>query len=273
MKIKIAEHAGLCYGAQRIISIAQNNGKAYSLGPVLHNEQLVEKLRSKGVEPLSLDEILKRDPSKVIIRAHGVPVQDLEKLQEKGFKIIDGTCPNVTSVYCLSEGNEKEGYQIFIFGDKDHPEVEGIVSRLNSPIVVGKISDIPDQHYDKVCLVSQTTQIPSAYEEIRKALSNKCDELKAIANTICPATHDRQNAAYALAKEVDIMLVIGGSKSSNTKKLYSICSEINSNTYLIQTEKDLDKRWFLDADYIGITAGASTPDFVIDSVVSELKEY
>ena len=273
MQIRIAEHSGFCYGAKRIVEIAQKNGKAYSLGPVLHNEQLVEDLRSKGVEPLSLDEILKREPNKVIIRAHGVPIQDIEKLRENGFQIVDGTCPNVISVYCVSQGYEKDDYQIFIFGDKDHPEVRGIVSRLSNPIVVGKVEDIPDEHYGKVCLVSQTTQIPSAYEEIRKALAEKCDELKAIANTICPATQERQDAASSLAKEVDVMLVIGGSRSSNTKKLYALCSKYNSRVYLIQKKEDLQKEWFKDILLVGITAGASTPDFVIDSVVSELGKY
>jgi 4-hydroxy-3-methylbut-2-enyl diphosphate reductase len=272
MEIKIAEHSGFCYGAKRIVQLAESNGRAYSLGPVLHNEQLVEKLREKGIEPLSLDEILKRVPGKVIIRAHGVPENEITVLKKAGFEIIDGTCPNVAQVYCVSRDYEQKGYKIFIFGDKDHAEVIGIISRLKSPTAVLKPEDIPGRHYDKICLVSQTTQIPSAYEEIKKALAARCNKLKAV-DTICSATRERQDAASSLAKEADVMLVIGGKQSSNTRKLYSICSRYNSRVYLIQTKEDLDRKWFSDSFLVGITAGASTPGFVIESVVSELKKY
>ncbi|MBW2982025.1 4-hydroxy-3-methylbut-2-enyl diphosphate reductase [Candidatus Woesearchaeota archaeon] len=272
MNIRIAEPCGFCFGAKRIVEIAESNGKAYSLGPVLHNEQLIERLRQKGVEPLSLDEILKKKQGRVIIRAHGVTADEFNQLKEAGFEIIDGTCPKVKDVYCEASGYEQGGYKIFIFGDKGHPEVIGIISRLQNPIIIGDIEDIPNKHYDKVCLVSQTTQIPSDYEQIKKAFEGKCNKLKAI-DTICSATQERQDAASALAKEVGVMLVIGGKKSSNTRKLYSLCREVNCNTYLIQTKNDLQKEWFDGMHYVGITAGASTPDFIIDSVVQELEKY
>jgi len=272
MEIKIADPCGFCFGARRIVELAESNSKAYSLGPVLHNEQLIERLRQKGVEPLTLDEILNKKHSKVIIRAHGVTAEEFNKLKDAGFEIVDGTCPKVKDVYCQASGYEQEDYKIFIFGDKDHPEVIGIVSRLSNPTIIEKVEDIPDNHYDKICLVSQTTQIPSVYEKIRKEFEGKCNKLKAI-DTICSATQDRQNAAQKLAKEVDAMLVIGGKKSSNTKKLYTLCKDVNIHTYLIQTKDDIQKEWFNGSYSVGITAGASTPNFIIDSIVDQLKKY
>jgi 4-hydroxy-3-methylbut-2-enyl diphosphate reductase len=272
MKIRIAEHSGFCPGAADIVKIAESNGQAYSLGPILHNEQLVEGLRQKGVEPLTLDEILKRKPGKVIIRAHGVPAKDIEKLGDAGFKVIDGTCEKVQDIYHEALKYEQDGYRVFIFGEKNHAEVIGIVSRLSNPAVIGKPEDIPDEHYEKVCLVSQTTQIPSEYEKIKKAFKDKCDELKAI-DTVCAATQDRQNAASKLAADVQVMLVIGGKKSHNTRNLYELCRSANPQAYHIQTKDDLQGRWFDSADSVGITAGASTPKFIIDSVKTELERY
>jgi len=272
MNIIVAEHSGFCYGARRIVDLANENGRAYSLGPVLHNEQLIERLKEKGIEPLTLDEILGKGKGRVIIRAHGVPAQDIEKLREKGFQIIDGTCPKVQEIYCITAQYEKDGYQIFIFGDKEHPEVIGIASRLSNPFVVKTADDVPDKHYEKICMVSQTTQIPSNYENLKKLLSSRCDKFESF-DTICPATNARQQSASSLAKEVDVMLVVGGKESSNTKKLYSVCEEANISTHLIQTEKDLDRSWFSGADIVGIAAGASTPDFVIESIAEELRKY
>jgi len=273
MEIIVADHSGFCPGARYVVEIAESNGRAYSLGPILHNEQLIERLRKKGVIPLTLDEILEKRSGKVIIRAHGVPAEEITALKEAGFDVKDGTCSKVKDVYDISQEHESQGYKIFVFGDRDHPEVIGIVSRLQDPVVIGKVEDIPDEHYEKVCLVSQTTQIPSAYEEIRKALERKYDELKAIANTICPATQERQDAASALAKDVDVMLVIGGKKSSNTNNLYKLCRRVNPQTYHVQTKDDLDKEQFKDVGSVGITAGASTPNFIIISVFKELMKY
>ncbi|MBW2966150.1 4-hydroxy-3-methylbut-2-enyl diphosphate reductase [Candidatus Woesearchaeota archaeon] len=272
MEIRIAKPIGFCKGARDVVEIAEDLDKAYSLGPILHNEQLIEKLRKKGIEPLSLDEILKRDPGKVIIRAHGVTADDLQKLEDGGFKVIDKTCRKVQDVYCISADYEKEGYKIFIFGDPKHPEVIGIVSRLSDPTIIRNIEEIPDQQYEKVCLVSQTTQIASRYKEIEKIFLMRCNELKVV-DTICPATKDRQDAASSLAKEVDVMIIIGGKKSSNTRKLYTLCQNANINSYLIQTKDDLKEISFNDVKSVGITAGASTPDFIIKSVKNELERY
>jgi len=274
MKVYIAEPCGFCFGARRSMELASQPNKAYSLGHILHNEILIEKLKEKGIEPLCFEKIVKKELSeikKVIIRTHGVPIKQIKKLKQKGFEIIDGTCPKVKDIYDITAKYEQKGYQIIIFGDKNHPEVIGVMSRLENPFVVKKAEDIKGEH-EKICLVSQTTQRKDIYDKLKIDISKKCTELKAF-DTICSATQERQKAASAIAEKADVMLVIGGKQSSNTNRLYEICKQANNKTYLIQSEENLEKKWFSDAEKIGITAGASTPDFVIDSVVKEFKKY
>ena len=272
MEILIARPCGFCFGGKRSVDIANNVGKAYSLGPILHNEQLIEKLREKGVEPCTFEELMKKKPGKVIIRAHGVPAVQIDELKKKGFDVIDATCSNVVKVYDIAMKCEKEGYQVVVYGEKEHAEVVGLVSRLKNPIVVENADEVPRKLSDKVCLVSQTTKIPEKYDEIRKNVKEKCKDLKAF-DTICSATQERQKAAVSLAKNVDVMLVIGGKKSSNTHKLFEVCKAVNEKTYHIQTQNNINKLWFTDSKRVGITAGASTPDFVINSVVEAVETW
>jgi len=273
MDVYVAEPCGFCFGAERVIKLAERAGKAYSLGPLLHNEILVEKLKKQGIEPLSFEEIVKREADKikkVIIRAHGVPIDQINKLKQKGFEIIDGTCPKIKYIYKITSEYESQGYKIIIFGEKKHPEVISIVSRLKDPIVVKEDDDVHE--YENACLVSQTTQREDLYKKIKGALIEKCKR-SSMFDTICNATKERQEAASDLAMQVQVMLVIGGKKSSNTKRLYEVCEQKNTNTYLIQSGKDLEKKWFNGIENTGVTAGASTPDFVIASVVNELEKY
>jgi 4-hydroxy-3-methylbut-2-enyl diphosphate reductase len=271
MKIITADKCGFCFGSRRSVEMASKAGKAYSLGPLLHNEILVEELRAKGIEPKSYDEILREKPCKVVIRAHGVPVQQIDCLRNRGYEIIDTTCTKIQEIYRITTEHEKAGYEVVILGEKDHPEVIGIVSRLGSSEVVSGENEIR-QSYGKVCLVSQTTQRNDAYEKLRDALEERCIDLRAF-NTICCATHERQNSARSLAKKVCAMIVIGGRTSSNTKRLYEICRHENPNSYLVQSKQDLEKELFISAEKIGIIAGASTPDSVIASVVRELELF
>lgn len=272
MEVFIARPSGFCFGGKRSVDIANNVGKAYSLGHLLHNEQLVERLREKGVVPVSFEELIKKKPCKVIIRAHGVPANQLNELKGKGFDVIDATCPNVKKVYEVVEDCGKEGYSVIIYGDKAHPEVIGVASRVNNPIVVDNADEIPANLPKKACLVSQTTKIKKDYEKIRDAVQEKCPELKAF-DTICTATQERQKSACLLTSKVDAMIVIGGKKSSNTSKLFEVCKAVNENTHWIQSKDDLKKEWFSGAKKAGITAGASTPDFIISSVAEELRKY
>jgi len=271
MKVYVARPSGFCFGAKRSVDIANNVGKAYSLGNILHNELLIEKLKEKGLTPLPFDELIKQPLGKVVIRAHGVPFGQLQKLKEKGFEVLDATCENVKKVYDIVIGCETQGYAIFIYGDKTHPETIGVAERVKNPVIIGTVEDIPENVPDKICLVSQTTKIKKQYEEIRDILHEKCSALKAF-DTICLATSERQKEAANLAGKVDVMIVIGGKKSSNTRKLYEVCKNQNVNTFLIQSKSDLNDSWFTNAEKTGITAGASTPDFVINEVIEEIKK-
>lgn len=268
MKVFIARPCGFCFGAKRSVDIANNIGKAYSLGPILHNELLVEKLRENGLIPFSFDELVRQKPGKVIIRAHGVPLSQIEKLKEKGFEITDATCSNVQRVYDIVAECEKQGYSVFIYGDKNHPEIIGIASRIRNPTIV--YGEIPENLPSKICLVSQTTKIKQNYEKIKQKLREKCSDLKAF-DTICTSTEERQKFGASLAGIVDVMLVIGGKESSNTKKLFEVCSAANGKTFLIQSKKGLNKEWFNGVNKVGVTAGASTPDFAINEVVEEIQ--
>jgi len=276
MEIFLSQPCGFCFGGKRTVDIANNIGSAYTLGPLLHNEQLVEQLKQKGVTPISFEELMEKDAAKegkqVIIRAHGVPEEQLSKLKEKGFDVIDGTCPKVKNVYDIASMCEEMGCQVFVFGDKDHAEVKGIVSRLKNPIVVKGVGDIPDKSFEKIGLVSQTTQRKEKYEEVKNALEKKCKVMKAF-DTICTATQERQDSAASLASEVDAMVVIGGKESSNTKKLFEVCKGKNGKVFMIQTKDDLEKEWFDGFSKVGIAAGASTPDFVVKEAIEELKKF
>jgi len=272
MKIYVARPCGFCFGAKRSVDIANNVGKAYSLGPILHNERLVEDLKKKGITPMDFNELIKQTPGKVVIRAHGVPFEQLQILKEKGFEVLDATCDNVKKVYDTVIGCQTQGYEIFIYGEKKHPETIGVAERVKNPVIIEKPEDIPEKVPQKICLVSQTTKIKQKYEEIRDILQEKCKDLKAF-DTICNATSERQKESASLAGMVDTMIVIGGKKSSNTKKLFEICKKENQNTYLIQSKSDLNKLWFSKIEKIGITAGASTPDFVINEVMETIKKW
>ena len=278
MEVKIAEKAGFCPGAKYSFEVAErvakNGRKACTLGPLLHNEQIIQYFADKGMPPHSIEDILEGkcdSVDTVVIRAHGVPGSNITSLQNAGFKIEDGTCVHVHGIYEIVEKHEKEGYTIFVYGSAKHPEVIGIVSRAKKPIVVGSVDDIPDEKYGKVCLVSQTTQRKELYEDVKKALEAKCVYLT-VFDTICNATRERQDAAKKLASEVDVMLVVGGPDSNNSQKLYDICKDVpNSRSHFIQTYEDLQNEWFDSVDSVGITAGASTPDFVIDAVAYALE--
>ena len=272
MKVYVARPCGFCFGAKRSVDIANNVGKAYSLGSILHNEILVESLKEKGLKPMEFSELIRQKPGKVVIRAHGVPISQIESLKEKGFEVIDATCTNVKKIYDIVVGCGIQGYSVFIYGDKKHPEVVGVASRLKNAVIVEKIEDIPEKVPGKICLVSQTTKIKENYEEIRDALQEKCNDLKAF-DTICTATEERQKSAFSLAGIVDVMIVVGGKQSSNTKKLFEICKQQNKKTFLIQSTKGLNKEWFNGAAKTGVAAGTSTPGFVINPVVEEIGKW
>ena len=272
MKILMADSYGFCFGVKRAIDIAMSEagkGKVSILGNLVHNQQVVDKFNALGI--LEIDRPEEADGT-VIITAHGIADSALEELKSKGIKVINTTCPFVEKVHNISKQLEKEGHTIIVIGDAGHTEVKGIIGNLKKPIVIAKPEDIEQlPHFNKAAVVSQTTQEEENFNLITKELKKQVDQL-IIKNTICPATAERQKAAKELSKKADLMIIIGGKKSANTKRLFEICNDITQSRY-IQSADDLKQEWFTNAKTVGITAGASTPDWVITNVVKEIGAY
>lgn len=272
MKIIITENAGFCFGVERATKIAfdaskELEGEIYTLGPIIHNPQVVENLEKEGVKAKkSLDEI---DCGTVIVRSHGVTADVLKAAQDKNLKTLDATCPFVKKAQKTVEKLSQEGYVVLIVGDARHPEVQGIVSYASGEVYVAgtaaEVEKIPQ--VVKLGIVAQTTQSQDNFNQIVEACMGKADEIKTC-NTICDATEVRQSESISLAKKVDCMIVIGGLNSANTKRLTSLCLEIQPNTHHIESSADIDPSWFDGVEVVGITAGASTPSFVIDDIKS-----
>jgi len=273
MKIIVAPHAGTCFGVNNAIKIAfeaADRYKAHILGELVHNPQIVQKLADIGVKTiLDIKDLNKGD--NLIIRAHGEPKEVYEYCKKNQIQIIDCTCPFVKKAQNLAASLESEGYKVLLVGDEKHPEVRGIAAQTNDPIIVQSPNmlnrdDVKDHH--KLGILSQTTQNKKNFREIIQNVLDLPSEIK-IHNTICNATTNRQEAALKLSDDVDIMLVIGGKNSANTKRLFEICKE-KIKTYWITDTKEIEKSWFNDYDTVGITAGASTPEEIIGRVKEHL---
>lgn len=273
MKIHIAERCGFCFGVKRAVSIAEQaselpNG-AKTLGPIIHNPQVVEMLSDKGVQPAnSLEEI---NEGNVIIRSHGVGPAVYKAAEEKGLNVIDATCPHVKKAQRHAKEVIDEGYDLIILGERNHPEVisinqwgygKGTIIESEKEAENIKISK-------KIGIVVQTTFSQSKFSSIIETLKQKAETIK-VFKTICNATEERQNAAIELAKTVDIMVVIGGKNSGNTRRLKEVCKETGCSTYHIETSTELKPSWFTNVQAVGVTAGASTPDWIIKEVISRM---
>jgi len=277
MNIIVADYSGFCFGVERAIKIVEETsdkgGRIYTLGPIIHNPQLVKKLEEKGVNVKKSVEDVESDDV-VVIRSHGIPKQHMDKLINDKISVVDATCPFVTRAQRQASILSSGGYFLVIFGEKDHPEVKGIVSYANNGFVIVENSEEVEEKvkfHDKIGVIAQTTQSKSVFDTVINALKSKCNELK-IVNTICNATYQRQEAAKRVALISDIMYVIGGKNSGNTKRLYEICKEICPKVFHIETKDEIDKSDLIGVENIGITAGASTPKFLIDEVIEFLKE-
>ncbi len=284
-EVFLAETAGFCFGVKRAVDTVYNeisnpgNEKVYTYGPIIHNEEVVGDLKSKGVTILDEDIFEHVEDGslsgKVIIRSHGVGRAIYDKLNQSGLTVIDATCPFVKKIHKIVDEESAKGNRIVIVGDKHHPEVQGIIGWCNTePIVTDSVEDASkiDEITEKnVILVAQTTFNSIKFKELveffRKKYYNVC-----VYNTICNATHDRQAEARELAAQVDAMIVIGGMKSSNTQKLYDMSKKECKNTYYIQTLVDLDLTVIESAKRVGITAGASTPKNIIKEVYDSMSE-
>jgi small subunit ribosomal protein S1 len=275
MEIFLADKAGFCFGVKRAINTAYEaagKGRVYCLGPLIHNPQEVERLRKAGIETVTDFSTLKPGDS-LIIRSHGVPPRVLIQARDMGLTIIDLTCPFVGKAQRDAEVLQKEGYQVVVVGEKKHPEVQSILGYAGEDaIVVEAGEDIEGlQLSARVGVVAQTTQSYSNFSEIVLKLLRLSKELK-VFNTICSSTKERQNAASVLASQVDVMLVVGGRNSANTSRLATLCRQEGKPTYHIEVAEEIQAEWLEGIRTIGVTAGASTPDWVVEGVLARLKQ-
>ena len=286
MEVKVAKTAGFCFGVQRAVDkvyelIDSCQDRLFTLGPIIHNEEVVNDLEKKGVRVASEEE-LKTLPkgSTVVIRSHGVGKKVYDQLEECGLSYVDVTCPFVLKIHRIVEKESKAGSHIVIIGDPDHPEVVGICGWCIGPYTVIRTKqdalDFVPPEGKNVCIVSQTTFNYNKFKDLveilrKKRYDNTVLNILNILNTICNATEERQREAKSIAGEVDTMLVVGGRHSSNTQKLFEICKKECGNTYYIQTPVDLDSEMFQCSSYVGITAGASTPNKIIEEVQEHVR--
>ena len=279
MTIKCADSAGFCFGVKRAVDtvydlLAKENHKVYTLGPIIHNEQVVEDLASQGVQVIEHpDEIAKEDRSQAIlvIRSHGVPESVIHTLKEEKISFEDATCPFVKKIHKTVAEYSEKGYEIVIIGSAKHPEVQGILGwAKNGGTVVESKEDAllfkQSKREKPICVVAQTTFNYNKFQELVEIFSKKGYDILAV-NTICNATSTRQTEAESLAKDSDAMIVIGGTHSSNSRKLYEICKNQCENTFFIQTAEDLPDIPVSSFASLGITAGASTPNTIIQEVL------
>ena len=285
MKVKVAETAGFCFGVKRAVDkvyqlIEEGTHPIYTLGPIIHNEEVVTDLAAKGVQVIEEKDLASLKEGTVVIRSHGVGKAIYQELKENHLNYVDVTCPFVLKIHRIVEKQSHAGKHVVIFGDPDHPEVKGICGWCQGSYTVLKGRKDTEQftppNGKDICIVSQTTFNYNKFKELveilcKKRYDNSVLNIGNILNTICNATEERQKEAQNIAGEVDTMLVIGGRHSSNTQKLFEICKEECGNTYYIQTPVDLDSEMFQCSSYVGITAGASTPNKIIEEVQEHVR--
>lgn len=274
MEIILAKSAGFCFGVRRATQMAFEAAAEHdaicSLGPVIHSPQVVRGLAEQGVKVV--DKVTDIPPGSVIIRSHGVTAEEMAVVQEKHLTIVDATCPFVKKAQEYATRLSEEGYTVVIVGELEHPEVQGIVSYAGDAVVhvvadARQATALP--RMNKVGIVAQTTQLYENLKEIMEVCLTKCQELR-VFNTICDATSVRQNEAREIARVVDLMFVIGGHASANTSRLARICREIQPHTFHIETTEEIEPDWFVGVQKVGVTAGASTPRWLIDEVVARI---
>ena len=282
MNVELAKTAGFCFGVKRAVDtvyqqIEQYRGeKIFTYGPIIHNEEVIKDLRSHGVEVLNDEEELKTaDADVVVIRSHGVAKYMYDILEERGITCVDATCPFVKKIHKIVAEKSAEGSYIVIVGNGEHPEVQGIRGWAGEQVTVVQTQEdaerfeLPDKD-QKVCIVAQTTFNYNKFKELVEIISKKRYDI-VVLNTICNATKERQTEARQIAARVDAMVVIGDKRSSNTQKLFEICKEECLNTYYIQTLDDLDINQLRSVESVGITAGASTPNKIIEEVQNNVR--
>jgi 4-hydroxy-3-methylbut-2-enyl diphosphate reductase len=278
MGVKLAKNAGFCMGVRRamdiVLDIARHMGgaKVYTYGPLIHNPQTMGLLKKRGI--VALDDIDDITTGTVIIRAHGISPQERARIAAKGIKIIDATCPKVANVQAIIKKHAKMDYAILIVGDREHPEVKGLVGYAQGKgTAIGSKEDasyLPD--LGKVCVVAQTTQNKEEYNEISSAILNRFPDAL-IFDTICESTESRQTEVKEMAVTMDALVIVGGKNSANTRRLAEISKRQGTPTFHIETVDDLKNSDFSFYDRIGISAGASTPNWIIEKVFENLSAF
>ena len=283
VNIEVAKSAGFCFGVKRAVDIVEeeinkcSDKPIYTYGPIIHNKHVVDELIERGVIPIEEGKpISNYEPGIVIIRSHGVARAVQNELENAGFEVIDASCPFVKKIHKTVEVKSKEGYYIIIVGNPNHPEVEGIVGWCDNADVkvISTLDDAKNFTYDgdkKICIVSQTTFNFNKFQEYVEIIKQKGYDIIAV-NTICNATFERQKEARELSSKVDMMIIIGDKLSSNSQKLYDICCGECNKTYFVETKEDLELSIVDSIDYIGITAGASTPNNIIEEVQKQCQK-
>lgn len=277
MNVELAKTAGFCFGVKRAVDTvytqikSQNGEKIYTYGPIIHNDEVIKDLERQAVTVLNSQEELENlSEGTVIIRSHGVPKYVCELLDEKGIRYVDATCPFVKKIHKIVQEESAKGSHIIIIGNGTHPEVEGIRGWAGENVTIiqnaqeAKAFELEDEK-QKVCIVSQTTFNYNKFKELVEIITEKRYDI-IVLNTICNATKERQEEARDIASRVEAMIVIGDKKSSNTQKLFEICSNACADTYYIQTLDDLNGNQLRSVETVGITAGASTPNNIIEEV-------
>jgi 4-hydroxy-3-methylbut-2-enyl diphosphate reductase len=272
IKVITAKRAGFCFGVKRAVDMAfaaaKESDRVYTLGPIIHNPQVIDKLQSEGVQPV--ESIDSRKIKTLIVRTHGVPKEISEKLNKKKYAVIDATCPFVKKAQNYARLLREEDYQVVIIGDKEHPEVKGLMSYAGPNAVVVNRDDPPPKLKSRVGVVVQTTQPVSVLKKFLGDTVDRVKELK-VFNTICNSTALRLKETKGIAEKVDAVVVVGGKNSANTTQLASFCISMSVPTYHIETASEIKEEWFANVEKVGITAGASTPDWIIEEVAGRIR--
>ena len=271
MQIELAENYGFCFGVKRAIKIAEENKNASTYGPLIHNAKEIARLEKDFQVGLTEDYKTFKPGDKAIVRTHGIPKDELRELHENKIEVVDATCPYVTKPQQICQEMSEAGYEIIIFGDEVHPEIRGVKSyAVDGAKVVSSVAELQNLKLgEKLALVAQTTRKVEDYMEVVNYLIPRHKEVR-VFNTICNATFENQLAVRDLSELADVMIIIGGKNSSNTKELFSIAKENCLYSYHIEDETEIDISWFKDKEFCGISAGASTPGWIIENVIKSI---
>jgi 4-hydroxy-3-methylbut-2-en-1-yl diphosphate reductase len=277
MKIEVAKSAGFCIGVKKALEIAKNsvknNQQICMLGDIVHNEKVIKDMKRLGIK--KINKLSAGKNKTILIRAHGASKATYKKAKKHGYKIIDATCPMVKEIHKIAQTQEEKGYKIIVIGDKNHDEVKGIVGQLNKEAIIlsPNMTTRPQQfkNIKKAAVVTQSTQNIEKVKKVITKINKYIPDLKFI-NTICGPTQQKQNEIKDIAKNNEIVLIIGSKISANTKRLYQISKNINQRTHWIEDENGIKPNWLNDVGSVGIAAGASTPENIINSTIKTIKK-